>query len=210
MIPNPQQWENRCEEMLETWTKLREEGPELIRLAKMTNQRDGFPRGSMSDRSGSDVSKPTENAGVDSIPLCLRVIDDVMCEHQPEAHREDGSCALCPCAGFMRPATQDLVADWLEEFFAVEAEARGTTRRLGRLEWLVSHRADDRAGRQETGGDCLACTRYVPGSVNDRLKAGYCEACYRAWMRYMDSERRAGRDPSPVAFRSMRQREAVA
>ena len=33
------------------------------------------------------------------------------------------------------------------------------------------------------GTDCLACTRYVPNTATDRIRAGLCMACHRSWIR---------------------------
>ncbi len=51
-------------------------------------------------------------------------------------------------------------------------------------------------------GDCQACGRQVSGSGNDRLRRGYCPACYRAW-------RRAGR-PDRSEFEAARRGDADA
>lgn len=50
--------------------------------------------------------------------------------------------------------------------------------------------------RTDPSGHCNACTRWVEGTANDRLRAGYCAACYRAWDR-------AGR-PDRVQFERTR------
>lgn len=41
-------------------------------------------------------------------------------------------------------------------------------------------------------GDCLACDTWVPGTHDDRLRAGFCDRCRQAW-------KRAGR-PDRAAF----------
>ena len=33
------------------------------------------------------------------------------------------------------------------------------------------------------GADCLACTRYVPNTATDRIRAGLCQRCHRSWIR---------------------------
>ena len=38
-------------------------------------------------------------------------------------------------------------------------------------------------------GRCQACEIGVSGKVNDRIKSGYCEACYKAWCRAGRPER---------------------
>ena len=37
--------------------------------------------------------------------------------------------------------------------------------------------------RTPTGGDCIACGRYTPGTPNDRLRAGLDLSCYQSWRR---------------------------
>jgi hypothetical protein len=46
--------------------------------------------------------------------------------------------------------------------------------------------------RLDPAGTCNACGRWVPGTPDDRLRSGYCDADYRAWLR-------AGR-PDRAAF----------
>lgn len=52
------------------------------------------------------------------------------------------------------------------------------------------------------GGTCAACLRHVEGTADDRIRAGYCEADYRAWLR-------AGR-PDRVRFEYDRRAETAA
>lgn len=56
--------------------------------------------------------------------------------------------------------------------------------------------------RTDPSGYCGACTRWVEGTAVDRLRAGYCQACHRAWDR-------AGRPDRP-AFELQRKRESAA
>ena len=37
--------------------------------------------------------------------------------------------------------------------------------------------------RKASGGDCLACGTYCSGAHNDRLRAGLCDPCRKAWSR---------------------------
>lgn len=38
--------------------------------------------------------------------------------------------------------------------------------------------------RRASGGDCLACSRFVSGSPSDRLRAGLCLSCYQHHRRW--------------------------
>lgn len=42
---------------------------------------------------------------------------------------------------------------------------------------------DGRATGQAGTGTCLACDRWVPGTEHDRLRAGFCDTCRKAWER---------------------------
>lgn len=65
---------------------------------------------------------------------------------------------------------------------------------------VVAHAAPDQKRMPRPGsGDCFACGRYVSGSANDRLRAGYCDSCRMAW-------ERAGR-PDRVQFQRSRRRQ---
>lgn len=52
---------------------------------------------------------------------------------------------------------------------------------------LAGHAAndDDHLGRTTGthGGWCMACERWVPGTHDDRLRSGFCNACRVAWAR---------------------------
>lgn len=49
---------------------------------------------------------------------------------------------------------------------------------------LIRHITDQRRGREVTLGSCLACLRDdVPNQGSDRIRSGYCNACYTAWVK---------------------------
>jgi hypothetical protein len=49
---------------------------------------------------------------------------------------------------------------------------------------VVLKAADSMRGRQSSlQGVCAACGRDVAGTDIDRLRAGFCSACYQAWLR---------------------------
>lgn len=56
--------------------------------------------------------------------------------------------------------------------------------------------------RTDPAGYCAACGRWVEGTAADRLRAGYCDACRKAW-------ERAGRPDRPT-FERQRQRDTAA
>lgn len=64
----------------------------------------------------------------------------------------------------------------------------------------VAARAHDGLERQRTNmADCEACGRCVAQTTTDRIKAGYCRACYEAW-------KRADRPDRPTFERTRRYR----
>lgn len=135
---------------------------------------DGFPPGGGSEVHGGAASTTTEAAA-----LCLAVAAD---SGEPDTWE---SWEL------------DLVAEALGDAFAHLAEMAGIARSVTRkLDFVVSVYA--RTDRLKGGaGDCAACTRLVTGAPDDRLRAGYCAACYMAWIR-------AGH-PDRVAFEHTRE-----
>jgi hypothetical protein len=62
---------------------------------------------------------------------------------------------------------------------------------IGRLSSIVARivahadadSAVERTTRRSGSGSCLACARHVAGSATDRLRAGMCDACRKAWER---------------------------
>jgi hypothetical protein len=48
---------------------------------------------------------------------------------------------------------------------------------------LIVHIAMSAEGRVSMLSSCLCCDRAVSNADGDRLKAGYCEGCYKAWCR---------------------------
>lgn len=80
-----------------------------------------------------------------------------------------------------------------------------------KLVWVLNLKPDEALpGHHKTAASCRACDRTVTGSAEDRLRAGYCDACRKAWARELarwTDERRPGA-PDRLAFE--RQRRALA
>ena len=67
------------------------------------------------------------------------------------------------------------------------AEARRSAIRASRALAVFHNLGESERGRVVSIGECKACAELVPGSQNNRLKAGYCPACYSAWRRSADA-----------------------
>jgi len=50
--------------------------------------------------------------------------------------------------------------------------------------WAIPVTDQPTIERKRSGGDCLACSRFVSGSIDDRLRAGLCLACYQHHRRW--------------------------
>ncbi len=85
----------------------------------------------------------------------------------------------------------DPVREAISELFAGLAEALGVLRQVDRRRQYVLSAADALRGRQSTVGVCAACGRTVARTKDDRLRGGYCEACYKAWNRASRPDRAA-------------------
>ena len=118
---------------------------------------DGFPAGGGAGRS-SDVSRPTEKAAL----IHNRTTDG------KDVWVPDRDPILLACA----------------ELFAGLSEASGIIARVDKQRLYVLTSAERAEGRVSSlQGQCGACGRDVSGASNDKLKAGYCGACYVAWHR---------------------------
>ena len=61
---------------------------------------------------------------------------------------------------------------------------RASALRIEKAKSVIVHITDGRRGRETTLGTCNACERTdVANTGSDRIKSGYCPACYMAWRR---------------------------
>lgn len=72
---------------------------------------------------------------------------------------------------------------WVRLAWAVTTKGQDLVARI------TSHAAPDsehegRATGSAGAGHCLACDRWVPGTHNDRLRAGFCNACRASYQRW--------------------------
>lgn len=85
----------------------------------------------------------------------------------------------------------DPVGEQIRNLFGALAEAAGVLGPASRwLDYLGAY--GDRPGvarESSLQGDCLACGRAVAGTPQDRLKTGFCQACYEAWRRFQVGDR---------------------
>lgn len=57
----------------------------------------------------------------------------------------------------------------------------------------ADHEGHDLAHTGTNGAWCLACERWVPGTADDRIRAGFCNACRMAWNRLVQTDPHADR-----------------
>lgn len=84
----------------------------------------------------------------------------------------------------------DPVGDAIAEVFATMGEIASLAKILDDQRGYIMATGNDRRGRISALGSCAACTRDVACTPTDRLVAGYCSACYKAWARAGRPERR--------------------
>ncbi len=94
----------------------------------------------------------------------------------------------------------DSVCDLLFSVFGHSAAARGQTRSACKAVSVILRRRDMRAAHEVSGAYCEACGTWVSGDLGDRVRAGYCPACYASWRRWAEGLS----DPDHVAFRKWR------
>lgn len=77
----------------------------------------------------------------------------------------------------------DPVRESISELFSRMGDACGALLAVDRKRRYVLAAGDAARGRQSTVGACARCDRTVTGVGSDRVKSGYCPACYQAWLR---------------------------
>lgn len=81
-------------------------------------------------------------------------------------------------------APPDNVGDAIRDVFEMLQAMADLASRVGRKIAFVRHVAEKSEGRVSSlQGECQACERVVSGAETDRLRAGYCDACRKAWER---------------------------
>lgn len=165
-IPKPDDWARWCEEAVTSVLACDALGPAMIALARMpTTLPDGYGAGGGGPKvtSEAELTRPENAANVRAFAGSGSVEDD---DRTPT------------------PSPDWVVANLGEAFRALKA-GKAQIRKAERIFRQVDGRADSRVGRQPTsGGICAACQRSVSGAVDDRIRSGYCEACYSAWRRW--------------------------
>jgi hypothetical protein len=78
----------------------------------------------------------------------------------------------------------DEVIAALSEAVAEVSEAHGLMRRVDKRLVFAKAVGESHRGRQASGGDCLCCQDFASGAPQDRLRAGFCNACWVAWSRF--------------------------
>lgn len=99
---------------------------------------------------------------------------------------------LVPATPDTWPGAPDPTLEVIVELFAELAEVAGTlVRVIARRDYVMALHGERRGRESSLQGECRCCDRAVAGTSSDRLKSGYCPACYKAWER----DGRPGADP---------------
>lgn len=132
---------------------------------------DGLARSgdAVGGRSG-DVSRPTERAA-------LRLAG------REEEYDEEGNVKREAEPDTWVENERDVVGEAILEFMVELKEAAAHLRIARRKIPVVVDAGARLRGRKDSIDQCLCCDRDVLGTREDRLKAGFCEACYKAWRR---------------------------
>lgn len=137
---------------------------------------DGLSRtGDNTGRSG-DVSRPTERAA-------LRLAG------KEEELNPDGSVKREAEPDTWEEYERDPVAEAIVECLANLAEAAGHLKQAKRKIPVITDAGAKLRNRKDSIDQCLCCDTDVLGTREDRLKAGFCAACYEAWRRTAFSDR---------------------
>ena len=93
------------------------------------------------------------------------------------------STASAALRRIMGNPSPDPVRKSVEEAFAIIAMITKYSIKLDHKIQVVLNTAASKRGREITIDLCLACQCDVTGVGEDRIKSGYCPACYRKWLR---------------------------
>lgn len=136
----------------------------IARQGRYTVTPDGYPASTMSDGMPTGTS---EYSGVES------VVD----------RRAFAGTASGTDTAVKRPAP-DPTGDAIRQLFAILADLAKLADRGSVKLAFIRHVKESASGRQTTtAGSCQCCGREVAGTPADRLRNGYCDTDYRAWLR---------------------------
>lgn len=88
----------------------------------------------------------------------------------------------------------DLIGAHIAAMFATLADIDTLAHRNEGRRQVIHRAASKHLGRIDTTGTCEICDRTVPGTPQDRLRSGMCQADYAAWRRYCDTTNEPSRE----------------
>jgi hypothetical protein len=142
---------------------------DLYARAEETAAVDGYPAGmGQSDIHGGRLSDPTEEQV--ERKARGRIIK-----------RDNGTEETTPDTWQPYP---DPLGDFVSEFQGMVSEIHGLAKLAHKQATVVLKAADAYRGRQSSlAGVCARCGTDIAGTPKDRMRSGYCGACYTAWLR---------------------------
>lgn len=183
--------------MAELCIGLADFGPEAVRLASITNDVDGFGSGGGQRGPVGSVADPVARMVFAEAGGKSRECGDEL----PEGTDDTPD---------VWSLNSDRTSKLIENLFRLHAEMYRAAMDLAGVQRLIVNRGDSRFGRQTTVVDCLACDATITGVGEDRVKAGYCPTCHRAWLRWRLAQQEAGKDPVHESFRKARRAQLAA
>jgi hypothetical protein len=125
-----------------------------------TTERDGYPGGRLGAGGQDAPQSSTEGA----VLAGYRVDGDIDMDH-----------------GYWASPEHDTHHERTQRAFRhLEAAAEALRHLSSTLDEIDRH---SHVRREDPAGHCQACSRWVEGTEADRVRSGYCPACYRAWLR---------------------------
>ena len=147
---------------------------ELVRKGRHTNTADGYPSRTLGDGTSGGGSELTSV--------------ETSANQAGFAGTSDDYFGRCTVSQPEPDPTGEAIANVFDQIHQVAKIMHSIDSELG----YINHVRHAASGRQptSTGGPCQCCGRDVPGTENDRLRAGYCNACSMAWIRAGRPDRR--------------------
>lgn len=137
---------------------------------------DGLAKTGDGTGRGTDVPDPTQRAA-------LRLAG------KEETLNPDGTVKYEAEPDTWQETEADPVAEAIRECLGSLAEAAGALKQAKRKIPVITDAGARLRNRENSIDQCGCCDKDVLGTRDDRLKAGFCSACYEAWRRTRFSDR---------------------
>jgi hypothetical protein len=145
-------------------------------------------------RNGPELRRRSEHSASDGYPSSSM---------RSDGGGGSGESSPTESAALARPMA-DPTGQQIERVFQMLSDIHKRCSSIDNLVGNIANIEVETRGRQSAVESCDACTATVTGVGNDRRRDGFCDNCYRPWLRFKESCSRVGQDASRVVFIAQR------